>query len=336
MSYVIVTSAMLVTLVYCLLLPNKYTSVATILPSGSGDDLSSLQDLAGASLAELGLGTLMQASENSSVIFPKVLTSRMLSEQILKEQVNFVHDGESKSLTLAEYIDAPNIDLAIRDLSQLVRVDLDRRTGYITLAVTTEFPELSSGVVKNYLKLLDDYNINHRQSKARENEKFIEKRVAEASVELVLAENELEEFREMNRNYISSSDPELQKELTRLDRDVTVKETIYLTLVKKHELARLEAAKDVPIVQVLDNGATPQIKSSPKRSLYLVAALFGSVFMSVFLSLWFDLSVKRGLRANLEKIALSPDIQINRIESHIVQRAARLAEVLENPAGVKK
>jgi len=333
MSYIIVATSVAVTLVYCLIIPNKYTSEATVLPSGGSDEFSELKDLAGGSLAELGLGSVMQASENSSAMFPKVLTSRFLSEQILNQRCNFTYKGKAKSLTLAEYLDAENTDLALKKLKQIVIVDTDRRTGLITLSVTTDYPEFSSVVVKNYLERLNDYNVNYRQSKARENEKFIAKRVIEASADLTLAENTLEEFRAQNLNYMSSNDPELRKEHSRLERDETVKETIYLTLVKKHELAKLEAVKDVPIVQVLDNGFVPQIKSSPRRSLYLLSALFGSIFASIILSLWFDLSVKRRFRANLEKIVASPDIRISKMESRIVDRATRLVSFLENPTG---
>ncbi len=333
MSYIIVTVSVAVTLAYCFFIPNKYTSEATVLPSGGSDELSELKDLAGGSLAELGLGSLMQASENSSAMFPKVLTSRFLSEQILNQRCDFTYEGKAKSLTLAEYLDAENTDLALKELKQIVIVDTDRRTGLLTLSVTTDYPEFSSLVVKKYLERLNDYNVNYRQSKARENEKFIAKRVTEASSELTLAENTLEEFRSQNLNYMSSNDPKLLKEHSRLERDNSVKETIYLTLVKKHELSKLEAAKDVPIVQVLDNGFVPQIKSSPRRSIYLLSALFGSILVSIFLSLWFDLSVKRNFRANLEKVVSSPDIQISKMESRIVDRATRLVSLIENQTG---
>ncbi len=336
MSYVIVVASLAVTLAYCLIIPNKYTSEATILPTGGSDELSELKDLAGGSLADLGLGSLMQSHENSSTIFPKVLTSRLLSEQVLQHRFEFNHEGKSKSLSLSEYLNADNTDLALRELNKIVKVDLDRRTGFISLAVTTEYPALSSLVVKDYLKLLNDYNVNHRQSKAAETEKFISRRVTEASAELTQAENNLEKFSDQNLNYRTSNDPELQKELSQLEREVTVKETIYLTLVKKHEMAKLEAAKDVPIVQVLDNGFVPQIKSSPRRSLYLFSALFGSIFFSIILSLWFELSVKRRFRYNLERVAVSPEIKIGKFESRILGRAARLASLIENPIGLRR
>lgn len=332
MTYVIVATSTILTLVYCLIIPNQYTSVATILPSGGNDQLSELKDLAGGSLAELGLGSLMQASENSSAIYPKILSSRLISEQILDQIFVFTHKGEAKSMTLFDYTEAENKDKALLKLDEIVGIDLDRRTGFITLSATTTYQELSAKVVHSYLDHLENYNLNYRQSKAQESERFIASRLYEARKDLGNAESELETFRKKNLNYMTSQDPALQKELSRIQREVTVKEAIFLTLTKKHEIAKLESVKDVPIVQVLDQGSVPIIKSSPRRSLYMIAAFFGSLFMSVLLSLWFDISVKRGFRTNLERVIQSPGIEMGRIESRIATKATWLASLLDEPS----
>ena len=88
MTYTVVTTTLMVTLVYCLLIPNWYTSTATILPTSGGGGLSGLSSLAG-SLADMGLGSMMQADENSSALFPKILKSRLLSEKVLNHQFYF-------------------------------------------------------------------------------------------------------------------------------------------------------------------------------------------------------------------------------------------------------
>ncbi|MCH7690348.1 MAG: hypothetical protein IIA17_04805 [candidate division Zixibacteria bacterium] len=331
MTYVIVTTSTILTLGYCLIVPNQYTSVATILPSGGNNQLSELKDLAGGSLSELGLGSLMQASENSSAIYPKILSSRLISERILGQTFAFTHKGEAKSMTLLDYTEAANSDKALLKLNKIVGINLDRRTGFITLSATTTYPELSAKVVHSYLDHLEDYNINHRQSKAKENERFIASRLTESKKDLSKAESELETFRNKNLNYMTSQDPALQKELSGIEREVTVKEAIFLTLTKKHELAKLESVKDVPIVQVLDKGSVPITKTSPKRSLYMMAAFIGSLFMSVLLSLWFDISVKRGFRTNLERVIQSPGIEMGRIESRIATKATWLASLLDEP-----
>ncbi|MEW6411341.1 MAG: GNVR domain-containing protein [Candidatus Zixiibacteriota bacterium] len=329
MTYTVVGVTVAVALLYCLIIPNQYTSTATILPTSANDQLSELKDLAAGSLGELGLGSMMQAQENSSALYPRVLTSRLISENVLRRSYEFTDGDEEISMTLEDYVDAGNIDRNITALSGLVGIDVDRRTGVISLSVTTEYPKLSAAVVHAYLDELEDYNINYRQSKARDNEQFVATRLDEVKTELKQAEETLSAFQYKNMNYMNASDPQLQQELARLQRDVTVKEGVFLALTKKHELAKVEAAKDVPIVQVLDRGSVPLVKSSPRRSLYMMGALFGSLFFSILLSLWLDLSAKRRFRASLERVITAPELKMNRLESKLVSRASRLADVLD-------
>lgn len=325
MSYLIVASSMAVTLIYCLLVKNQYASTATMLPSGNNNISSELKDLAAGSLGELGLGSSNQASENSSALFPNILASRLLTEKILTRNYTFNHKSRSRSMTLEDYIDAPNRDLALRNLRKLVRIESERRTGVITLSVTTRYPELSAAVVHAYLEELDDYNVHHRQYKAAENEKFTFSRLREIKEELGRAEDSLATFLNYNRNYMNSSDAGLQMELSRLQRDVDLKSSLYLTVSQQYELARLEAAKDIPVVQVLDRGAVPTVKSGPQRSAYLLGSLLGSLLAALLASLWLELSIRRGLKHNLEQVISSPEVKMNKIESRIASRIAGIS-----------
>lgn len=327
-TYLIVGVSMLVTLVYCVLISNVYTSTATILASGDRDYLSELKDVAVGSLGELGLGSVMQATENSSALYPSVLASRLISERVLAREFRFSCDGRPMSLSLEEYIDAGNRDRALAALPEIVQIDTDRRTGVISLSVTTRYPELSAAVVHAYLDELENYNLHLHQSKARDNERFLANRLTEVAVSLSQAEEELRAFRDKNRNYITSGDPTLQNELQRLQRHVAVEEAVFLALTKEHELAKVEAVKDIPVVRVLDRGSVPMVKSAPRRSVYLAGVLFASTFLGVILSLWFDLSRKRRVRTHFKTIVNSPEITFNGIESQVIDRATRLVNVL--------
>lgn len=329
-TYIIVSTSVLAMLAVCLLMRNKYTSTAAILPSGPANAISELKDLAAGPVAELGLGATNQASENSSALFPNILASRLVSEKILGRTYSFYHKSRPYALTLEEYIDAANMDRAIRKLAKLVNIEMDRKTGVITLSVTTKYPELSAAVVHAYLEELDDYNIHHRQSKASENQKFTARRLEEIKAELTLAEDTLKSFKEANMNYMLSSDPNLQLELARLQRDVDLKGALYLTMAQQNELAKIETVKDVPVVQVLDMGSVPQEKSRPRRSLYMAASLLGSLFISVLISIWLDMSVRRGLKANVNRIMSSPYVRMNRLESRIANCITRFASALES------
>ncbi len=318
MTYTIVTVTLMVTLVYCLLIPNWYTSTATILPTAGGSGLSGLSTFAG-SLAELGLGTMMQADENSSALFPKILKSRLISEKLLDHKFDFKFDGQNKSMTLDEYLGADNRDKAIKKLNKLVTIDVDKTTGVLRLSAMTEYPELSALVVHTYLDELNDYNMYTRKSKAQENKSFINNRLLETKLELLSAEENLKLFQNKNRNYLSSSDPALRQEHLRLQRTVTIKETIMLQLTKQFELARVEAAKDIPIVRVIDKGSVPIMKTKPSRTVYMFMALLGSLFVSVILSLWFEIVNKRGISSQLNSLLASPEIEMNKFEEKLIQ-----------------
>ena len=321
MTYTIVTATLVVTLIYCLFIPNWYTSTATILPTSGGGGLSGLSSFAG-SLADLGLGAMMQADENSSALFPKILRSRLISDKMLDHKFDFSFDDANYSMTLDEYLNADNRDKAIEKLNKLVSINVDKSTGVIKLSAMTEYPELSALVVHSYLDELNDYNVYNRKSKAQENKKFIQGRLTEVTSELRIAEEKLKAFQIKNRNYLTSSDPELRQEFLRLQREMTIKESVMLELTKRFELARVDAAKDLPIVRVIDKGSIPIKKTKPSRTIYMIMALFGSLFVSIILSLWFEIVRKRGISSQINSLLLSPEIEMNKFEEKIIKKTS--------------
>jgi capsule polysaccharide export protein KpsE/RkpR len=75
-----------------------------------------------------------------------------------------------------------------------------------------------------------------------------------------------------------------------LYRQVTIDETLYETLTKQYELAKVQEAKDIPPVKVLDAPDVPERHSFPHRSIFLLAAailsgIFGVVWIIVY-RLW--------------------------------------------------
>ena len=67
-----------------------------------------------------------------------------------------------------------------------------------------------------------------------------------------------------NRDWDITTDPEVIKTLSRLQRDIEVKSRMYTFLIEQYEIAKLDVQKDVPIVRILDNPSLPTISSGPK------------------------------------------------------------------------
>ncbi len=57
-------------------------------------------------------------------------------------------------------------------------------------------------------------------------------------------------------------------------RDVKYYQMLYEMLSKQYEVARLDEAKDIPLIQVLDKAIEPERKFKPQRALITLAAVF--------------------------------------------------------------
>jgi len=66
-----------------------------------------------------------------------------------------------------------------------------------------------------------------------------------------------------------------------LYRQVTMQDTIYETLTKQYELAKVQEAKEIPSVKVLDEPDVPERKSSPHRAIIVFLGALASVFAGI-------------------------------------------------------
>ncbi len=251
-------AAGLIAAVAMLLAPNKYTSHASILPSGGSQKLGGIMGLAGS----LGIGPASGADENSSMLYPSILKSNVVRDGVLAEH----YPTQNGSVTLDDYFEIEDPNELRAALSRMTSVAVDKKLGVISLGVETTDPVLSQAVMGAYLERLEDYLNNKRRSQAAENEDYLERQQAQGRAELTAAEEQLKEFMKSNRNWSISDDPELQTELARMKREVTLKSETYLLLTQQLEMARLDSRKDVPIVRVLDPPSLPTVKSGPART----------------------------------------------------------------------
>ena len=71
---------------------------------------------------------------------------------------------------------------------------------------------------------------------------------------------------------------------------VTMDQAIYQTLTKQYELAKVQEAKEIPVIKVLDAPQVPERKSGPHRSLLVIfgilLSIFGAVTWIVVSRLW--------------------------------------------------
>ena len=67
-------------------------------------------------------------------------------------------------------------------------------------------------------------------------------------------------------------------------RDVKYYQMLYELLAKQYEVARLDEAKDAPLIQVLDKAVEPERKFKPKRAVITIAAGFFGLILAFIIA----------------------------------------------------
>ena len=105
--------------------------------------------------------------------------------------------------------------------------------------------------------------------------------------EYVRLQGELESLKKKlgGSNEGNGSDPSMSKdslEYIEKFRNVKYNQAVLEMLYKQYELAKIDEAKDYPVIQVLDKATPPERKSKPKRALIVIASTLIALFLSIF------------------------------------------------------
>ena len=93
----------------------------------------------------------------------------------------------------------------------------------------------------------------------------------------------------------------LQLEAVKSYRDMKVQEAMLEVLIKQFELARVDEAKEGPLIQVVDLATPPERRSKPKRTLIVLVSALAGFFLGVLLAF---------LKVSLRNLNQTPDGQI--------------------------
>lgn len=290
---IVVLVVMFIAAIKILSFPNTYLSRASILPSGKADKLDKLKELA-------GLGSSVNSDENSSTLFPVILRSNLIQDTILSKTYTFLKDGQPTTGTFQEYFGCYNPDLLRLNLAAMTDIHEDISTGVIYITIETDSPRFSQAILQNYLEELEAYNLNKRHSRAKDNIVYLERELAIGADKLKQAEDDLETYQMANRNWDATTDPEVIKTLSRLQRDIEVKSRMYTFLMEQYEISKLDVQKDVPIVRVLDKPSLPTISSGPKPGDAVLISGIIALLCMIFLIIAYEGLKKRSQGPNRE------------------------------------
>ncbi len=78
--------------------------------------------------------------------------------------------------------------------------------------------------------------------------------------------------------------PDLSRRLADLLLDIKTQQAVFTLLTTQHQQAKIDEARDVPTIQVLDRAEPPVFKSAPKRKKNVLVALVLGLFVGAILA----------------------------------------------------
>ena len=172
-------------------LPQKYTSVVTLMPPQ--DQSKSTMESVLAEVAVPGLG-LPTSGASSSEIMVEILKSRSVNELVLTR----FFKSDNDSLPLYKLLHFSSIDKALLKINKLVRFTASKQ-GIISVAVTTKSRNLAADVANAYVDELDKVNRRKSVSRAKNSRIYIETQLRETEKRLVDVTKELAEFQRQHK-----------------------------------------------------------------------------------------------------------------------------------------
>jgi uncharacterized protein involved in exopolysaccharide biosynthesis len=264
----------------------SYVASAAFLPHTS----TSAGGGAAAVARQLGLDVGSPSRPGQS---PEFYAQLLKGRSLLRKTVESVYrfPGEGGRLRSGSLIELWRIEAhplippwreAVSRLEGRLNATVDRQTGLVRVTVTAETPHLAEQIVVRLIDLLTEFNLETRQSQAREEARFVADRLEEAAADLRAAEDELQGFLRQNRQFEYS--PELRFEHSRLERQVGMRQQIVNSLAQSLEQARIEGVRDTPVITIVDppqESSVPIARGSVQRALLgLLLGLLLAVFIA--------------------------------------------------------
>lgn len=251
-----------------------YTSTARFMPQTSEGALSRLSGLA----ASFGVSVPLTDAGSSPAFYADLLMSRDILRRTVESRYAFAARRDSLHGSLIDLFEvrgntpAARRDAAASRLLKSIDVRVGRETGTIDLEVATPWAELSQQVAGRMIRLVSDFNLNRRQTKAGAERRFVEGRVAEAKDSLRAAETRLEGFLQRNREYRSS--PQLLFAYDRLEREVNMQQQVYTSLAQSYEAARIDEVRNTPVITLIE---PPDLPAKPDARLAVLKGMLAGI-----------------------------------------------------------
>lgn len=171
----------------------------------------------------------------------------------------------------------------IETLKRKIAASVDKKTAMTTVAVTFQNPKVAAIVADSVVGKLQEYIINYRTSKAKEDCVYLERLFKERQQEYYVAQKKYADYLDSHDNIILQS---ARAEQERLQNDMSLAYQVYSQVASQLQVARAKVQEEKPVFAVVEPAVVPLNPSGTSKKIYVLAFIFLSVCIVVFWKLF--------------------------------------------------
>lgn len=296
-------------IIIALSIPKQYTVTVTLSPEMNGDKASS--GLASLASSFLGGGANSGSSDALNVtLAPDIVASTPFILELFNTRVQTL-DGELDTTLVAYldeqktpwwgYIKAApslligalkSLIIETKDsvsteinpfqltkkeaakvvkLKQAITANVDKKTAMTTITVTLQDSKVTAIVADSVVGKLQQYIIDYRIKKAKEDCAYLEELYKERQQEYYDAQSKYAHYFDTNRNIAFQS---VRAEQERLQNDMNLAYQVYSQVAQQLQVARAKIQEEKPVFAVVEPATIPLEPSSSSKKIILIGIIF--------------------------------------------------------------
>lgn len=297
-------------IIIALSIPKQYTVTVTLSPEMGGDRANGLASLAS---SFLGGGASNSSNDALNVtLAPDIVASTPFILELFNTHVQTL-DGELDT-TLVTYLDeqkqpwwgyiksAPGLAIGaikslfteetdttatlnpfqltekeaakVKGLRQSILAEVDKKTAMTTITVTLQDPKVTAIVADSVVAKLQQYIIDYRIKKAKEDCAYLEELYKERQQEYYDAQSKYAHYFDTNRNIAFQS---VRAEQERLQNDMNLAYQVYSQVAQQLQVARAKIQEEKPVFAVVEPATIPLKPSGTSKKVIFVGIIFLAV-----------------------------------------------------------
>ena len=162
----------------------------------------------------------------------------------------------------------------IESLKKKIVASVDKKTSMTSVTATFQDSKVAAVVADSVVKKLQEYIIDYRTSKSKEDCLYLEKLFKERQQEYYEVQRKYADYMDSHDNIILQS---VRTEQERLQNDMSLAYQVYSQVAGQLQVARAKVQEEKPVFAVVEPAVVPLYPSGTSRKVYVLVFVFLSV-----------------------------------------------------------